>query len=508
MRKIIAMLLSLIIMLCPLIAVAEEANETAPSSTAPAKTFIMAGYDATSSRYDWNNNLFFRRMEERTGIAFTFQQYTDAALWTADKTALAQSASIPDVLFKAELTPAETQRLYEEGVLIDLRPYLEEYAPSLTALLNENPAWKDAVTLPDGAIVALPQLNELQNTNAIWINEKWLSILKLSMPTTAEELTEVLRAFQTGDPNRNGKSDEVPMVFTGMWDLRFLAHAFGIYSNDYHITAVNGQVKETLTSAQNRAFLEWLHLLWEERLIDHRGFSASDKTRQITDDSTDIPYGVVFGPSILNLLPTSALGSYTVLMPLQYDGQQVYRDLLGDVVRGTFAITSHCQDPAALLSWVDFLYTGEGCMLAEAGEKDSEYEVMSDGRWSWIADAQTVAQMVLPECTIGEGAPAPGYVPLSYQLNYDDDSTHRAVELLSGLQSVSQTPYPPVYLTDGQQSRIDALWAEIGPYSEQTMARFVTGDYTLDDASWQAFCDKLNEMGLAQTVEIWQEALR
>ena len=45
-----------------------------------APQFVMAGYDSTQYR-DWLNNQFFVRMEERTGVHFVYQQYTDAAAW-------------------------------------------------------------------------------------------------------------------------------------------------------------------------------------------------------------------------------------------------------------------------------------------------------------------------------------------------------------------------------------------------------------------------------------------
>ncbi len=503
MQKRLCLLLAALLFLLPLVALAEEAGGVSASDHA----YVMAGYDPASTGHDWNNNMFFQRMEKQTGVSFTFRQYTDRNEWTKAKGALAESEEMPDVLFKAELTPAEEQSLYEQGVLIDLQPYLAEYAPNLSALLDANPEYRAAITLPSGAIVSLPNLNDLPANNALWINQVWLDRLGLARPTTAEELTEVLRAFKTGDPNRNGKADEIPLTFTGLWDLRFLAHAFGIVSNDYGITSEDGQARETLTSPENRAFPTWLHQLWEEELIDHRGFNTASTARQVTDEKATICYGMVFGPSVGTLLPASALPDYTVLMPLIYESQQAYRSLLSPVTRGTFALTRHCQNPGKLLSWVDFLYSEEGCMLAEAGLEGEEYQVLSDGTWSWLADAQTVARTILQEYTIAEGAATPGYVPLSYQMNYDDDGAHRAVVMLDNLRQVSVLPYPLVYLTAEQQRRVDELWAEIGPYSEKTMARFVVGDYPLDDATWQTFCDTLRQMGLDEMVTIWQDAM-
>ena len=174
-------------------------------------------------------------MQERTGISFQFRQYTDYDAWTERKNAILKGEDLPDVLFKASLSPREVSRLYSDGYIIDLKPYLEEYAPDLWALLMEHEEWMAAITLEDGSIPALPSFNELQNNNYMWINTSWLQTLKLETPNTAEEFAEVLRAFKTRDPNRNNGSDEIPLTFTSMWDLRFLGHAFGIVDNDYYV---------------------------------------------------------------------------------------------------------------------------------------------------------------------------------------------------------------------------------------------------------------------------------
>ena len=247
------------------------------------EVFSMAGYDSIDIGHDWTNNLFFQRMEEKTGVKFAFQQYTDATEWQKKKTEMFKNGTLPDVFFKAGLTVDETISYYEAGQLIDLRPYLEEYAPNLSALLKAHPEWERAITLPDGAIVALPTFNELQNNNYMWINKTWLDNLGLEIPTTAEELTNVLIAFRDKDANKNGKTnDEIPLSVIGMWDLRFLGHAFGLVSNDYYLyTEGDGSIATTLTKDENRVFLEWLHTLWTENLMHRDTFINTDSARKI-----------------------------------------------------------------------------------------------------------------------------------------------------------------------------------------------------------------------------------
>ena len=211
-------------------------------STQKAPDYIMEGYDGDVTYRVWDSNLFFARMQENTGISFQFRQNTDFEKWEQRKQEIAEGEDLPDVLFKAELSASEVRDLYRDGRIIDLAPYLETYAPDLWKLLEEHPEWKKAITLDDGAIPALPAINTLQNNDAMWINAAWLKKLKIEAPTTAEELTDVLRAFKDNDPNGNYQQDEIPLTFIGMWELRFLGHAFGIIDNDWYVTEKDTEV--------------------------------------------------------------------------------------------------------------------------------------------------------------------------------------------------------------------------------------------------------------------------
>ena len=53
-------------------------------------------------------------MQEKTGIAFSFTEYVSREAWTEAKTEmLAGEVAMPDMFFKAELTPQETLELAE-----------------------------------------------------------------------------------------------------------------------------------------------------------------------------------------------------------------------------------------------------------------------------------------------------------------------------------------------------------------------------------------------------------
>ena len=71
-KRLICLLCSGLLAIVPIFAVAEQ-------------TFSMAGFDGDDSNHDWSTNRFFTSMEARTGIRFTFDEYTGYQKWQEAK---------------------------------------------------------------------------------------------------------------------------------------------------------------------------------------------------------------------------------------------------------------------------------------------------------------------------------------------------------------------------------------------------------------------------------------
>lgn len=473
-----------------------------------AETFTMAGYDGEDSSHDWSDNAFFQRMEEKTGISFTFDEYTDYEKWEEAKDTMFSTDDLPDVLFKASLSVEEQTEYSDNGMLIDLLPLLETYAPNLWALLQENPEWLAAITLPNGKVVALPTIDELPLQNAMWINQTWLDTLGLETPTTMEELETVLQAFLTEDPNQNGKSDEIPLSFLGPYDLKYLAHAYGLVANDYNIFVDDsGTVQFMPLQDSFIDFLRELASLNEQGLLDENGFTTVDSLRTISDDDDDVVYGLFFGPNPYTLLTVTLGTQYTLLQPLTYDGEQVYRDALGPITTGTFAITSACSDPGALLQWVDILYTEEGAKEAVAGTEGEDYTVDEDGTWQYSVDLESNSSYILYDMSVYDTGSMPWRFPVDFYAAYQmDDLTSTTLSLIE-LQSHIVSPFPYYYvLSEEQHSVIDPLQLALGKYVDESIARFVLGELDInDEADVQSFYDGLDALNVQDFVSFWQE---
>ncbi len=497
-KRMIGLLLALL--LCFGAAAAAESTD--------APQFVMAGYDNTQYR-DWLNNQFFIRMENRTGIRFVYQQYNDAEAWRKAKDAMtAQDAGMPDVLFKAALSSAECIELREKGVLIDLKPYLEANCPNLWAILEAHPDYLAAITLPDGSVAALPFISEPSAQNYMWINREWLKTLRLEEPATAQELVDVLTAFRDRDPNRNGKSDEIPMGFLGPFDLKFLAHAFGLIANDYNLYAENSQVRFMPLEENYRLFVTWCRDLYQEKLLDKNGFSYTDEMRTVTDQNAKPTYGMILTNMAADTFQVSWAENYGILMPLSYEGVQAYRDFSGPLLRGTFAVTSHCAEPEKMLQWVDFLYTQEGAILSGIGQEDVDYLVDGDGSWRLLEANQSNYEMYRAGTLIEGGAEGPGVMAGDFQTRISGgEMVQTILEDQEQFSKYVRMPFPYYTLTREEAAKIAPLQNEIGYYVDMQLARWVLGEEEISDESFIQFEKHLNELGLDQFLAFWQDIL-
>ncbi|GHU68893.1 ABC transporter substrate-binding protein [Clostridia bacterium] len=471
------------------------------------RVYTMMGLDMESGR-DWRTHAFFTAMREKTGVDFIFRQYTDAASYQTAKDTAFASGDLPDVFFKGSFSPEEELKYRAAGQLIDLAPLLEESAPTLSGILNARADWRKSITHPDGSIAALPSLNGYERQCYIWINQTWLTALNLPMPSTFAEFTETLAAFRDSDPNGNNRKDEVPLSFVGPWEAKFFLHAFGLTPNDYNIYVdESGQVRYAPFESGYREFVEAIRDLKLDALLDSNAFRQGQTQRStLLTEAKENSYGAFVSIAPYTLLSTDLSAAYSIMPPLApADGTApTYRRLLSGVVQGTFAITSKCEDPAALLRWVDYLYTDEGGRLAMAGAQDIDYS-WNGSSWNWITDDFTPIETVLRDRVIRTDNLTPGLSPADFERRTELALEVRVRREGDAVQSTLVTPFPHTWPTDAaREDEIASLQLALGAAVDVGIARFVDGETELNDETWAAFQNELQDKGAERLVALFQ----
>ncbi len=80
-------------------------------------------------------------------------------------------------------------------------------------------------------------------------------------------------------------------------------------------------------------------------------------------------------------------------------------------------------------------------------------------------------------------------------------------EQIDLVADIATDPFPPFSLTYGQEEKLAPLQKAIGRYVDESIARWVLGEWTVDDASFKSFELELDRLGLQEFMMIWQGLL-
>lgn len=412
--------------------------------------------------------------------------------------------------------------------------------PNLTAILEEHPEIRAAITMADGKIYGLPA-GEQMGTAGIgaeedysiysipqfsMINKAWLDELGLEVPTTLDELHTALQAFKDNDMSHtyygNDAGSTIPMS-TGFdqwcWGQNIFYAGFGFtnWPNDVISDLVlnaDGTVNFLCDDDNYRAALTYFHEWYAEGLMDVEMFSQSDT--QLMSKCQQGYVGVSTWWYIEELM-----GDYAddyVFLPI-LDGPDGTHNVTlrtgGATTSGNLSITEACESPSNLLKFFDQWYDGETVMQLQYGPIGVYFtEQDENGVWKSITDEEAQAQF-------GKGA---GELKATYEVagpklilskyyNENFNMEDRAIERLTDLYDfwmpfVSDiTVYPlDCVFTQDELDTIDRYKSDFeSTVSEQEGLWIKEGGPT--DEEWEAYKQNLSDTcGMDQLLQVYQDA--
>ena len=239
---------------------------------------------------DWSNNGWLKETEEITNIAINVIPSSSADALNKRNPPPA-SGDYPDMFltdWTAIFSQADVMQFgVKEEILVPITPYLEEYGKEINYVFDYNPIFKLTSTAPNGEIYGVARFSECYHCSAypkmyMRLGNRALEKLNLQMPTTTEELREVLKAFVTGDPNGNGEADEIGLTGTTTWNTMLeyclLGWSFQNIKPDFWRLPHRLPAKLTLPPAPRRTAKACADIksLYDEGLIDPAAFSQKD----------------------------------------------------------------------------------------------------------------------------------------------------------------------------------------------------------------------------------------
>jgi putative aldouronate transport system substrate-binding protein len=206
-----------------------------------------------------NDDRIVQEINKRLGIKLVVKAVPQGAF---DKIYVAFAAGdIPDIV-TTQYPSFPVASWIKEGLLVPINNYLP-VMPTIKQKIEKNMQW----TAVDGKYYGYPFLEERANSNLTY-RADWLDKLGLKPPKTIDEFYAVLKAFTTGDPDGNGKSDTYGMSSRKeLNDFNFIFYAYGLPYGDWALDGNNNVIPKHEHPAFKQG-MTFIQKLWNEKLLE------------------------------------------------------------------------------------------------------------------------------------------------------------------------------------------------------------------------------------------------
>ena len=525
--------------------VSDVNDGTVNQNTEQTDFYIMGGQSALSAGYDGLEVL--NDLQESAGIHINWETLSDSL--SEQVNIRITGGQLPDAFQGVGFSNYDLARYGDDGTFLDLTPYLTpDIMPNLCAILEAHPEIRAAVTMEDGGIYGLPSGEQMttagigadmEDAYSIFsvpqysmINKAWLDDLELEVPTSLDELHDVLKAFKDNDMSAkyygNAAGSTIPMT-TGFdewcWGQNIFYSGFGFTNwpndvcNDLHLKS-DGTVEFVCVTDEYRDCLTYFHDWYAEGLMDTEMFSQSDS--QLIAKCQQGYVGVSTWWYIEELMGEYA-DDYVFLPPLtgpkgtKYEGNCNVTIRPGSPISsGQLCITNKCQSPVNLLKFYDQWYDGEVVMQLQYGPKGVFFTGQEDGTGMWLSITDEEAQAKYGKSAGELRNLYEVYGPKLILAEYYNDVFYmedRAIERLTDLDNfwmpyVQDTTFYPVdcVFTGMEMETIDWHKSDF-----ETSVREQEGLWIKEggptDEEWEAYKKRLSEKcGMDDLLEVYQNA--
>ncbi len=549
-KKLSTLLAALLLSLLALSLVSCGGDEEASAASAesgPEKLVVAIQADSFVS--DYEDNYFTQYMEEKLGIDIEFYMLSVNPEDVRTQVSLLATGGddLPDVLLVSgtTLTPEAILNYGANGVFVMLDDYIAdpELMPNYNAIPAEDKAiMETAQTMADGHTYSLSRYEpETWNLtpNRTFINRAWLDKLGLEMPTTTDELKEVLIAFRDGDPNGNGLADEIGVYGwqSGTYGQNIIASLMnsfvfwdsGIVNGGLSLDEDGKTVIAPFTTEGWREGLRYLNDLYNEGVLSASTFTDSDTQYRATLNEETNCVGLTSSGS-LSSWPDAANNANFLemeLMPPLTGPEGVCYTPYYEYTPNQVAFIFEGSDKIDLaIRFLDAFYDHDTSLIARFGEegvdwtRDPEFLATTSNSYiaagvydspslsyisnQWLEITNRTWRAVTPRySTLEEGnSVTNGMVTF----NTDDPTQLNAKSEEYYYDKHPAKVLPQLHYTVDEANRIQQAITNIPDYVNQSLARFITGDLDIDGADWDSYLSNLENMGLSDWLEVAQTA--
>jgi putative aldouronate transport system substrate-binding protein len=283
------------------------------------------------------------------------------------------SGDLPDLMQNAHNYPGGILKGYEDGVFVDLTPYLEECAPDYYQYINSNEIAKKQV-YKEGKVLAFYKMtfaNAIPYLRPI-VHADWLDEFGFDTPETFDDWEKYFQAILEKKPGVtpmyiNFNSGEIQNLWTG---------AFDIISGFF---VVDGKILHISSAPRYKEFLAKMNE-WYEKGYLRKDVSLTDQQVYALFDAGKLGgYCQSVDTTFTRILSNPAVIPESTPNPRLFSGQKLHSGIpnwpVDTAIPMDTAISTQCKDIENAIKFLNFGYTKEGAFAYNYGIEGLTYTV-------------------------------------------------------------------------------------------------------------------------------------
>lgn len=479
--------------------------------------WVKLGAMGGAEQPDKKDLLFWQRVQEELDVTIDFQQRSEAVCAEQYNLMIA-SGDMTDLIYESNCGQMGSTSVYnggydkaiEDDVYVDLTDLIPEYAPNYYDILMHDENLRKDLTTDTGKLYSIAMIYDQPQgvREGPLVRKDYLEETGLPDPVTCEDWTEVFKAMKA-----NGV--QYPMGVSNGGDIRggFFCNAFGTSGGHaFKVDLKTGELVYDGTSDELRDFVEFFSENFQAGMID-----------------PDYAYAQMFDTSLQTSGATALWGGMDrdlVMMKESYDmdlkavpmtypeGSEApkmysyeYSKQRNSGMKNT-VVTTSCEEPEKVLTVLDWFFSTDGASAVNFGFNEGEsYEVVN-GVKQWLPFMNERNEDLVSYELIYALDEGPSFQIVNKRNPVSADYVIEAKQIWLDVDT-SKALYsatPTLAFTAEESEDMASVNTDIWTTVATEISRFMMGEQPLTDETWQAYCDRIDSMGLDRLQEFYENA--
>ena len=479
---------------------------------------------------DWSTVWFWQQLEELTNVHIEFIPVPQSDRATKLNLLFGSPDTMPDILFKMNVSSTQASQYGGEGILVDLSQY-KDIMPNFNYWLDAYPTARNAVTQADGNIYGCPYIltgYAIRMGDRFFFNREVLDYAGFeNPPATLNEFHDYLAKIKDWDYDGDPATPTIPLTMSEWEELEYLlTGSFNVMnrgsSNYWADQGADGKARFWHTADGYKELLRYYAQLFQEGLIDPDTFAKN--TSDFAGEIEKCQSGKALTYIFVNNSPVSGSKYEPLTVPMTeplegFNGEKAWNAFSMPASTGSnFCITYKCPEEyrEIMAKWADYFYSLQGIVAYFMGEENVTYT------YDAATDTYALTDMILndPEgrnfesvqsawCTWAGGA-NPSCA--TNELFKGGETWPVSLESAAGL--INYTPdkqeggtvWAPFLFSSDVASDVSAMTTDIDTYLGEWAAKFITGEKNVD-ADWDEYVKGFNALGVDDYLALINEKI-